>query len=217
MAKLPPADRREFLDLGRHRMHPADTTLIRQGDPAGDVYLLIDALVKVTATVENGAQTLLAIRLSGDLVGEMAVLDNTARFATVTTCRRSLISHIPGPVFLAHLDARPATALTLNRMFSSRLRYANQRRLDIGGYPVAVRLGRVLLELAELHGTRTGECASVGVTLTQAEYAALIGAAPDSVNRAMRQLAGLGYLDSRSRPVKITKYTELATFSDIST
>ena len=62
--------------------------LIREGDPGTAVYLLLAGSVKVTGATDEGG-SLLAIRVGGDLVGELAVLDGRPRVATVTT---------PGPV-----------------------------------------------------------------------------------------------------------------------
>lgn len=218
LSKLPVTDRKALLDLGIPRWHSAGETLFRQGDKGDSVLVLLDAVVMVKAGAENGVETLIAIRVSGDLVGEMAVIDDTTRFATITTCRRSLISHIPGPVFLDCLRRRPSVALTVNRMLSERLRQAGRRRLDFAGYGVEVRLCRALLELADRYG-RMGPTGAidVGVRLSHAEYGALIGATKESVQRALRRLATKGLVETGRRRVLITDKARLAKFADIVT
>ena len=219
MSKLPVADRKALLDLGIPRWHSAGEMLFRQGDKGDSVLVLLEAVVTVKAGVENGVETLIAIRVSGDLVGEMAVIDDTTRFATITTCRRSLISHIPGPAFLDCLQRRPSVAITVNRMLSERLRQAGRRRLDFTGYGVEVRLCRALLELADRHGRmdpRRG-AVDVGVRLSHAEYGALIGATKESVQRALSRLAAKGLVETGRRRVLITDKARLAKFADIVT
>ncbi|MFF3440745.1 Crp/Fnr family transcriptional regulator [Streptosporangium sp. NPDC002721] len=217
LARLAEEDRRGLLGLGVHRSYPAGHMLIRQGDDAGAVHLLLDALVTVTARVENGSETLVAIRVSGDVVGEMAVIDGSTRFASVSTCRRSLISQVAGPVFMEHLHRHPTVAVMLNRILSERLRQANRRRLDFAGYDVDVRLARAFLELAHLHGREQAEGVDVGVRLSQAEFGALIGAKEGSVQRALRRLAALKLVQPGHRRILILNREALMNFADLHT
>ncbi|MEV6155439.1 Crp/Fnr family transcriptional regulator [Nonomuraea sp. NPDC052129] len=204
-----------LLDLGVHRSHPAGDRLIRQGATGDAVLVLLDSVVMVTAGVENGAETLVAIRVSGDIIGEMAVLDNTTRFASVITCRRSLISHVAGSAFMEFLHQHPAAAVSMNQLLGERLRQANRRRLDFTGYDVDVRLARALIELAGQHGHRQAGATDVGVRLSHAEYGALIGANKDSVQRALRQLSARGLVETGRRKVLILNLDELTNFADI--
>lgn len=217
LARLTEEDRRTLLGFGTHRSYPCGHMLIRQGDDPGAVYLLLDALVTVTARVENGIETLVAIRVSGDIVGEMAVIDSSTRFASIFTCRRSLISRVAGPVFMNYLHRHPAAAVVLNRILSERLRQANRRRLDFTGYDVEVRLARVLLELARLHGRQSPEGVDIGVRLSQAEFGALIGAKEGSVQRALRRLTALDLVRTGHRRVLILNHEALTAFADVST
>ncbi|MFI0418083.1 Crp/Fnr family transcriptional regulator [Spongiactinospora sp. 9N601] len=216
LARLPKDARHELLELGVKQWHPAGCEFITQGGPPGAVYILLDAVVTVTACVENGVKTLIAIRVSGDLVGEMAVIDDTSRFASVTVCRDSLLSHIPGPAFMGFLHRTPAGAVAVHRLLGERLRQANRRRLDFAGYPVNVRLARALLELAAQHGRAYAGGVDIGVRLSQAEYGALVGATEDSVQRALRGLAAEGLIKRGRRRIvivdrdRLTEYAELA-------
>lgn len=63
--RIPEAARDELLRLGSPVTFPGRHVLVREGDPGSAVYLLLDALVKVTALAENGSRTLLSIRAAG--------------------------------------------------------------------------------------------------------------------------------------------------------
>ena len=54
------------------------------------------ACVKVTACLENGQEALLGIGVSGDVVGEQAVLGQRVRSATVVACSPLVAHPIPG-------------------------------------------------------------------------------------------------------------------------
>ncbi|MEU4823043.1 Crp/Fnr family transcriptional regulator [Actinomadura sp. NPDC023710] len=206
----------DLLKMGQIRAFPARHILVRQGDPTGSVWLLLDALVKVTAQTENGRQALLALRVSGDLIGEMAVLDGAPRSATVVTCGRVTVSQIRGLVFLEFLRRRPAAALALTHMTSERLRWSNQRRLDFASYDASRCLARVLLALVERHGLPISTGTDLGIPLTQAEIGGLIGAKENTVHKALRELAALGLVTSPGRRrLIIHDLRRLAAFADL--
>jgi CRP/FNR family transcriptional regulator, cyclic AMP receptor protein len=184
MAMLTPQSRRKLLSLGTVRSFEANYQLTRQGDRAGSVWLLLDALVKVNARVENGSQTLLAIRVSGDVVGEMAVVSDSTRSADVTTCGRAVVCQLKGELFVGFLRADADASLALGRLAIDRLRWSNQRRLDFAGYETSVCLARVLLTLAERHGRWSPSGVNIGVSVTQSELGGLVGAKEGTVQKA---------------------------------
>jgi CRP/FNR family cyclic AMP-dependent transcriptional regulator len=57
----------------------ASRVLMREGEGATFVYLLLDGVVKATGLTDTGRDTLLAVRMGGDLVGEFAAIDGGTR------------------------------------------------------------------------------------------------------------------------------------------
>ncbi|MGW4638135.1 Crp/Fnr family transcriptional regulator [Sphaerisporangium sp. NPDC004334] len=197
MANLEPDIRDELLALAPPAIRKRGQVLIRQGAHDRHVFLLRSAagghgvLAKVTADLANGEQTLLGVRVSGDLVGEMASLRGLARSATVTLCSDSFVHVISDEVFTAFLHAHPAAWHAVTQMVADRLDWANRRRADMAGLDVVGRLVHVLIELAAQHGHPVEEGFDLGVPLTQPELGRLIGAKEDAVGKAMRHLARL--------------------------
>ncbi|UBU11488.1 Crp/Fnr family transcriptional regulator [Nonomuraea gerenzanensis] len=199
MSELDTATGRELLVLSPATPRRAGHVLIRQGDPEDEHVFLLrpapggrDALVKVTIDLENGEQVLLGIRVSGDLVGELAPLCDRPRSATVTVCSHCLVHAIPKDTFAAFLRRHPAAWRAVTRQMAGRLGWANRRRADLGGYDVLTRLVRVLAELSERHGHPVTEGRDLGVPLTQEELGRLIGARKDAAGNAMRTLRDAG-------------------------
>lgn len=215
LARLPEESRAALLCSGTVLSVPGDHALIREGDPGRSVYLLLDALVKVTMCAENGARTLLDLRADGDVVGEMSPLDDRPRSATVVTCRRSAVCAVKGAVFLAHLDRDPRIARVLGGVATDHLRFANRRRLAFAGYEAGVCLARALLELSDRHGVPRAAGLDVGVPLTQAELGELIGAKERTVQKAMRDLVSRGLVLAGHRRVVIADLAGLVAFADV--
>ncbi|MFB9832757.1 Crp/Fnr family transcriptional regulator [Actinoallomurus acaciae] len=207
--------RTKILQLGVRRTYPPGHVLLRQGTPGESVWVLVDALVKVSAQTQNGREALLAIRVSGDVVGEMGALDGSPRSATVTTCGRAVVFQVRGAVFIDFIRRHPEAALTLSQMAVERLRWANQRRLDFTGYGTDVCLARVLIDLAGRHGTRKDDGLDIGVSLTQTELGGMVGAKEVTVQKALRGLSGLGLVQPGHRHVLITDMRGLVRFADL--
>ncbi|MEU7863806.1 Crp/Fnr family transcriptional regulator [Nonomuraea sp. NPDC049141] len=205
MAGLAPAIGRQLMALRPATLRQAGQILIRQGDSTDKrIFLLRSlnathiALVKVTADLENGEQALLGIRVSGDVVGEMAPLRELPRAATVTLCSDCRVHAIPDVEFAAFLERHPAVWRAVACLMADRLDWANRRRADMAGYDVLIRLAHVLAELADRHGHSCERGIDLGVPLTQVELGRLIGAREDAVNKAMRRL--------RDQRIALTEY-----------
>lgn len=210
LARLEPEPREALLRLGTSRVVPAITQLIAQGARDSDLYLLRaagakgSACVKVTAVMANGSETLLAIRMAGDLVGEGAMFRaDGLRSATVTTCSTVRIQSISRDGFQRFLAEYPQANFALNAQTVSRLDFANRRRLDFPAYRTKVRLARIILELLEAHGEPGGAGTKLGVELSQVELGNLIGAKPDSARAAMRELSDEGLVQRGYRGVSV--------------
>ncbi|MGW4237838.1 Crp/Fnr family transcriptional regulator [Streptomyces sp. NPDC004749] len=192
--------RTELLRLGTRCRYLPGETLIREGDHSNHVVLLRSGFVKVTARLDNGHEALLAIRVGGDIVGEMAAMDDGARrSATVTACGEIAASIVRETDLRLFLDSRPEAARAVNRIVVRRLRWANQRRIEFGGYPVKVRLARVLTALAVSYGHHVPRGIVIGVNLTQPELAALTGSAEVTIHKALAELRRDGLITTGYR------------------
>ncbi|MFK4107740.1 Crp/Fnr family transcriptional regulator [Streptomyces sp. NPDC002176] len=192
---LSPGTRSAFTRLGTRLRYAVGDVLIHEGDQTQELVVLHEGLVKVTARLDRDRVLLRDIRIAGDIVGEVAAMGIGPRSATVTSCGDVSATVVPRnelePFFLAH----PEASLALNRMLCDRLRRANRLRLELGAYPVAVRLARVLVELAESHGhprrTLRGPDRNrvrIGVSLSQSEFAALTATTTHTVHKALARL-----------------------------
>jgi CRP/FNR family transcriptional regulator, cyclic AMP receptor protein len=174
-----------MLTLGTPKYYAPGTVLLREGEREAHVLVLVDGLVKVTAISPEGHLALLAIRTAGDLVGELASMDNEPRIATVTAAGPVRARVVSQAEFIGYLTAHPDVALAVSGSVGAKLRLATRRRLDFSAHEVHVRLARVLVELVRTHGFDNGE---IGVPLSQPELAALVGAAEPTVHRALAHL-----------------------------
>jgi CRP-like cAMP-binding protein len=185
MGRLTPAAQTALLALGQTRILHTDEVLIHQGAPGGVAYLLVDGRVNITIAVENGIQSLLAIRHPGDLIGEMAVVSNEPRAATVTGRLPTTLLALPGQEFVRFLGEHPSAALALSAITGDRLMQAQAYRTDAAAYSVEVRVARALLYQGQRMAHQTDGL--FFLDLKQSELAMLIGAKEGTVQKALTQ------------------------------
>ncbi len=214
LASLASAPRAAMLELGTARDFEAERVLLRQGEQTTHVHLLVHGCVKVTATTPDGQLALLAIRVGGDLVGELASIDGQPRVATVTTAGRVRTRLVTQAEFHRFLTRNPEVAVALSRSVGMKLRWATRRRIDFGSHEVRIRLARVLLELASGYGVPRGTQVEIGVALTQPELAALVGAAEPTVHRALAGLRREGVVSTGYRRIRLLDHDRLARLAE---
>jgi CRP/FNR family transcriptional regulator, cyclic AMP receptor protein len=203
LALVSPASQAGLLGLGVERTYERGETLIRESERSTYVVLLCSAITKVTASIENGRTAFLGIKISGDVVGEMAALSGDLRCATVAACQAARVRLIQQEDFKRYLQDYPDAHLALTRVVMQRLRWADKRRIDFSGYPAYVRLARVLDELADGYGREVAGGITFDVELTQREFGALVGAEEDTARRELRRLCKQRVIRTGYRKVTI--------------
>ncbi|MFE3250704.1 Crp/Fnr family transcriptional regulator [Streptomyces sp. NPDC059209] len=215
LGALSPHARGDLLGLGTEVRFEAGAVLLREGMDDRHVLVVTSGFAKVTATVENGETSLLAVRAAGDTVGEMAAMDGTARSATVTACVPLTARVVQAGALRELLLRRPEISMALTGMVANRLRWSNRRRLDFRGYPAKVRLARLLVELADVYGSSRASSVVIGCRLTQPELATLIGASVTTIQKVLRELRAGGLLETGYRSTVIRQPRLLRRLADL--
>lgn len=213
MGRLSEPSREALLRLGTTKTMQIGDVLLRQGEPGTTAYLVLSGRMNVTVTVENGAESLLGIRHAGDLVGEMAMLGEGVRSATVTARERSAVLVLLSDAFLRYLSSFTDAPLALSGLIGDRLNQANSYRADAAGYDVEVRLARALLYQARRLARREG--GHLVVDLRQAELGMLIGAKEGTVQKALSGPALGRLVKCRRGKVLLLDVQDLARLAEI--
>ena len=111
---LQEADLRELASRASVHSVPAETTIIREGERADSLYLILKGKVKVYLKDVSGRKLVVDVRYAGQYVGEM-VLDDKPRSASVRTVERSELAGVSRDDFKAFLLKHPEVALQVIR------------------------------------------------------------------------------------------------------
>jgi CRP/FNR family cyclic AMP-dependent transcriptional regulator len=164
------------------RRYKAGQVLFHQGDPGHALYLVQSGQVKITRLAADGQETILCIAGPGACVGEMALLDEQPRSATVEALGPVEALLLPREAFLALLEQRPAVARAVMRELARMIRHTSEQVQDLIRLDVPGRIAKVLLILAEQHGQRGPEGIRIPLPFSREEFAKLVGAARTTVS-----------------------------------
>jgi CRP/FNR family transcriptional regulator, cyclic AMP receptor protein len=190
LASLPREAQQAVLALGEPQQYNSGAVLFNQGEQSNFVLIIIDGYVKITAVSEDGAESLLAIRTAGDVIGELAAMDGLPRSATARAAGAVLARKISKAELERCLKVNYEIARAFSQAVSAKLRMATRRRVDFRK-DTRSRLAQVLVDLYYgSSGMRQGGVPSI--LITQSELAGLIGASEPAVHKATRSLRAAG-------------------------
>jgi CRP/FNR family cyclic AMP-dependent transcriptional regulator len=166
------------------RVFTAGTNVMTIEQPGEAVYIILHGTVKIH--IEQGERdVILSVLGSGDLLGEMSLIDSVGRSANVVTLEDSLMLWMDKSSFNFILDNFPPVARNLVRILSSRVRLSDQMIQSLATLDVNGRVARQLLAFAERYGRHKIDGILLPIVLTQSDLADLVGASRKRVNQAM--------------------------------
>lgn len=172
------------------RSVPRHTVVLHAGDRTDNIYFVLSGVLKVQVSDEEGREVILSMLGPGELFGEMGVLDDHPRSATVLAVESSEVVVIGQAEFKQCLAENPEVSLFIMRNLTKRLRMADRTIESLALLDVYGRVARLLLEAAEtIDGRKV-----VTHKLSKQDIAKMIGASREMVSRVMRDLTAQGLI-----------------------
>ena len=176
---------------------PGGTTIFRQGDPGGSVYVIRAGKVRVLKE-SNGRRRMVTTLGPGDFFGEMAVVTGSPRSATVEVVEDAELLKVPAG----------EVAIRLIRHLAERLDHAN-RFIDVLLEDDVT--ARVILSIRETLDKAEGSAAP---DITDAALALQLGVGKNEVRVALRRLMRVGVVEVSSGFVLVRDQERLEEFLD---
>jgi CRP-like cAMP-binding protein len=166
------------------RVFTAGMNVVTIEQPGEAVFIILHGTVKIH--IEQGERdVILSVLGSGDLLGEMSLIDSVGRSASALTLENSLMLWMDKTTFNYLLDNFPPVARNLVKILSARVRLSDQVIQSLATLDVNGRVARQLLAFAERYGREVADGVQVRIVLTQSDLADLVGASRKRVNQTM--------------------------------
>jgi CRP/FNR family transcriptional regulator, cyclic AMP receptor protein len=108
-----------------------DDIIVREGEPGNRMFIISQGSVEVVKCLGRPQETVLAILLPRDFLGEMSIIDSVARSASVRAVEETTLFALRGidlyHLFQKHPDQYAIVILNIARDISRRLRMLDER------------------------------------------------------------------------------------------
>jgi CRP/FNR family cyclic AMP-dependent transcriptional regulator len=121
-ARLKPRQRERLARLATRRHYQAGDVIVRQGATSMSLYVVLTGAVRVQREAEDGPVVVLAEHGRGFCFGEMGLLDDAPRVATVVAREPTDCALLARWDFETELHRDPAIALALLPILTRRIR-----------------------------------------------------------------------------------------------
>jgi CRP-like cAMP-binding protein len=125
-AEIEPSKLKLLAFMSERVGYDAGKIMMRQGDPGDAAYLIVDGEAEVIVETPAGPVTV-DILGANEIVGEIAILCNVPRAATVRAKNRLVALRIPKETFVRMVREFPTMALTIMQELAHRLQNTNNQ------------------------------------------------------------------------------------------
>ena len=198
-SSLPDEQLRMLIPVVARKAVARSTSVITGGDATDSLYIVISGRLKVMMSDAEGKEVILTILGPGEYFGEMGLIDDAPRSASVVAIEPCELLYISKRDFKKCLADNADMAMAVMRGLVRRLREADRKIGSLALLDVYGRVARLLLDMSE---TVDGE-KIVTKRLPKQDIAKMIGASREMVSRVMKDLQMGGFIEMRGSNIVV--------------
>ena len=190
---LPEEQLRMLATVVTRRSAPRSSTIMAAGDATDSLFIVLSGRLKVMMSDSDGKEVILAILGPGEFFGEMGLIDDEPRSASVVTLEPCELLSVAKRDFRKCMAENFEMSMAVMRGLVRRLREADRKIGSLALLDVYGRVARLLLDMSEnVDGEKI-----VTKRLPKQDIAKMIGASREMVSRVMKDLQTGGYIEMR--------------------
>ena len=196
-ASFPEEQLRALATLVTRRSASRGSIIVAAGDPTDSLYIILSGRFKVMMSDAEGKEVILSILSGGEFFGEMGLIDDAPRSASVVAIEPCELLVLNRRDFKKCMTENAEMAMGVMRGLVRRLREADRKIGSLALLDVYGRVARLLLDMAEnVDGEKV-----VTKRLPKQDIAKMIGASREMVSRVMKDLQTGGYIEMRGSTI----------------
>jgi CRP/FNR family cyclic AMP-dependent transcriptional regulator len=196
-ASFPDEQLRLLVPVVTRRSVPRAAVIMAAGDAIDSLYVVISGRLKVMMADAEGKEVILSLIGPGEFFGEMGLIDDSPRSASVITLEPCELLSVTKRDFRNCLAGNFEMSMTVMRGLVRRLREADRKIGSLALLDVYGRVARLLIDMSEeVNGQKT-----VTKRLPKQDIAKMIGASREMVSRVMKDLQMGGYIEVRGSTI----------------
>lgn len=193
-------------EICKTRKYPKNSMIILEEEMGDVVFIVMSGTVKITRVNDEGKEVILAMLGSGEVFGEMAILDGESRSANALSQENCEVVTINREDFLSLLKTNNKVSLNLMTEFAIRLRKSDQQIEALSLDDAEHRIGVSILNLAEELGVIRQGVVTVENLPYQQDIANMAGTSRETVSRVMKIFEDRGLITKKGHKLSIPDY-----------
>ena len=181
-------DEREILRIAPFvlaRRHPNNQVIFRKGDEGDSLMIVAEGKVKIRSTSLDGREIVLNLIDTGEVFGEIAMLDGHERSGDAVAVGDVCLLVISRRDIVPILHNHPQVSVRLMFLLCERLRRTSEQVEDLVFLVQSVRLAKTLLRLAQQFGVPGQDSVAIELKMSQRELGSLVGMRREALNRQL--------------------------------
>jgi CRP/FNR family transcriptional regulator, cyclic AMP receptor protein len=195
---------------GRVRQYRKGTYLCHQGDDADEIYFLLQGRVEISSISVTGSRVLHATVDVPQFVGELGVLAEIDRTASVLTLEDSSVWIVSADDFLVFLAGEPSAARSLLRVLARQVHSHEAFVDDLLFLDLKGRVAKRLLQMATPSLDDLPADGRAIPAVTHADLASLCGGSRENVTRVLSEFQRRGLVERDGKRYVLKKVDGLA-------
>lgn len=184
---------RMLVNVVTRKSAPRGSMILVAGDATDSLYIVLAGRLKVMMSDSEGKEVILSILGPGEFFGEMGLIDDSPRSASVVALEACELLAVSKRDFARLLAQSVEMTVAVMRGLVRRLREADRKIGSLALLDVYGRVARLLLDMSEdVNGEKV-----VTKKLPKQDIAKMIGASREMVSRVMKDLQLGGYIEVR--------------------
>ena len=180
---------------------PKQATIIMEGDETSSLYIMLSGKVRVFSSDDKSKEITLLIQEPGSYFGELSLLTDEPRSASVVSLEMTTCAVISKSDFINWLMNHPAVAISLLGVLSKKVRELTDKVRLMALSNVYERTVKALQAMAVVEGN----VSVIHNRPTQQDLASMVGASREMINKIMHELTKGGYIELQDKALVINK------------
>jgi len=190
-----------LVNCGAVKHYGKGTIIINEGDDTHSMYIILSGRAKVYLSDEEGKEVILNALGPGQYFGELSLLDDAPRSASVVALEPCKLLLISEGTFRECLASKPTVVFRILKDLCRRVRGLSENVKSLALLDVYGRIARTLLDL----GVEENGKIVIKERLTHQDLANRVGASREMVTRILRDLVVGGYIRMEGKHIIINK------------
>lgn len=181
----------------------AEEVVFEGGQVADALYVIISGQVRIEQNFGKGRKKTLAVLGPGHFFGEMAIVTDQLRCASVTVAEDAQLLRVEKGAFLNSLKENNDLCFGILQVVCERLRFADEEISNLTFRNLPGRIVSKMLEMAEQFGVERPDGILIQLELTHSDLADMVGTNRESVSKYLSKFKKEGSIETFAKHILI--------------